>query len=149
MRWRSLGMSILRLLIGLGFTASLVFGVILTMLTLFHGSGGDLVLNRPSLDWGWGGGAAAAWALTVFWWLCWRSLPPVKPTRMFPTLERGLNSLAMTVMSALICPLTLAGAVSHQILHHQAHDWFAIFLFGYGTLRSWSRLAQTWKHRRR
>lgn len=149
MNLNSLTIGFLRLLIGLGFTASLVFGVTLTMLTLFHGPGDSLVLNRPSFDWGWGGGAAAAWTLTVFWWLCWRSLPPVKPTQMFPTLERGLNSPAITVVGALICPLALAGAVCHQILNRHAHDWFAMCLSTYGTISSWSQLAQAWKHKHR
>ena len=68
---KRLGTDFLRLLIGLGFTFSLMAGVTLSLLTLFSGSGDSLVLNRPGLerpgpDWGWGGGAAIARALTLF-----------------------------------------------------------------------------------
>lgn len=91
---RCFTISLLHLSIGIGFTFSLVFGAALTMLMLFHGSGDNLALNRPIPDWGWGGGAAIAWASTLFWWSCWRCLPAVKPKPLFPSLERSLQKPA-------------------------------------------------------
>lgn len=146
---KRLSMNLLRLLIGIGFTFSLALSVTFTLLTLCDGTGDNLTLSRTEPHWEWLGGAIPSWLFLLFCWVCWRLLPAEKPIRMFPIMERGLESPIVTVVIALVCPLGLAAAVSHQILHRQAHDWLAIFLYGVGTIGAWSQAAQAWKHRRR
>ncbi len=126
---RKAGLSLLRFLIGIGFTFSLVGGVTLTMLTLFTGTGNNLVWSRSGPDWGWGGGAAIAWALTLFWWLCWRCLPAAKPTRLFPALEDSLHksssltSLFMSVIGMLCGLYLMLGAGLSLAVHAAGSSW--------------------------
>lgn len=119
----------LRLLIGIGFTFSLVLGVVLTMLALFNGSGGNLVLNRPDPDWGWGGGAAIAWASTLFWWFCWRCLPAVKPKPLFPSLEYSLQkpvspvSIIIPILGVLCGFYLMLGEGLKLLIHTAGASW--------------------------
>ena len=149
---KNVGLSLLRLFIGIGFTFSLVAGVVLTMLMVFHGSGDSLVLNRPGPDWGWGGGAAIAWALTRFWWICWRSLPAVKPAGLFLPLERSLqnsSSPAGILVSILgtLCGFFLMLDEGPKLLAHTAGASWPHFLWassiavssGYGAFSSWKQ----------
>ena len=120
---------LLRVLIGVGFTFSLVLGVALTMLTLFSSTGNNLVLNRTSLDWGWGGGAAVAWASTLFWWFCWRCLPAVKPTLLFPSLERSqqkpasIFSILISAMITMACLCFVTGTGFRLATHATGASW--------------------------
>lgn len=158
MTLKQLGISLLRLLIGIGFTFSLVLGATLTMLALFHGPGDNLVLNRPSPDWGWGGGAAIAWALTLFWWICWRCLPAVKPAGLFLPLERSLQkspSLFGIILSAIgtTACICFALGLGLRLAAHMAGASWPYFLYwcflavtnGFGTLSGWKQ----WRSRRR
>ncbi len=126
---KRIALGLLRLLIGVGFTFSLVFGVALTMLTLFHGFGDNLILNRPGPDWGWGGGAATAWALTVFWWVCWRCLPPVKQKQLFPSLENLIQkpaspaSIIIFVLGALCGCYLMLGEGLKLLVHAAGASW--------------------------
>ncbi len=132
---KRIALGFLRLLIGVGFTFSLVLGATLTMLALFHGPGDNLVLNRPGPDWGWGGGAAAAWALTLFWRICWRCLPAVKPAGLFAPLERSVQKPAF--LANIIIPIlaTLSGCYFMlgewlKLLVHAAGASWLHFLWG-------------------
>ena len=151
---RKAGISLLRLLIGIGFTFSLVLGVTLTLLTFCDGSDNTLMLSRTGLDWGWGGGAAIAWALTLFWWLCWRCLPAVKPTKPFFLLSKGTGfskgaeSRGMTIVTALLTTPLLASATYHLVMHRQTHEWLWVFVYGVAATSSWSQLFQDWRSKR-
>ncbi len=88
---KRLGIGVLRLLIGIGFTFSLVIGVTLTLLTLCDSPGGNLTLSQTGPHWEWSIPAVTGLGLTLFFWLCWRLLPAVKPTQAFPTIERSFQ----------------------------------------------------------
>ncbi len=148
---KRLGIGFLRLLIGLGLTFSLVAGVTLTLLTLFSGSGDNLVLNRPGPDWGWGGGAAIAWALTVFWWLCWRLLPPIQPTQISVLLNkwagRPLGPWTATIVSVLSFFLLLdAGA--KLALHSIEANWIYFGAWVLVTIVNGSSAVSAWRQQR-
>ena len=125
---KQLALSLLRLLIGIGFTLSLAIGVTLTQLTLCDGSGNTLTLNRTGLHWEWGGAAAISFAVTAACWLCWRRLPPVKPTRMFPTLERWMQGTGFFACGAGIGAF-LAFDMGARLLSHAAGARWAQFWY--------------------
>lgn len=131
---RKAALNLLRLLIGVGFTFSLVFGATLTMLMLFDGNGNHLILNRPGPDWGWGGGAAIAWVLTLFWWVCWRCLPAVKPRPLFPPLKYSPQKPAFQVVIiipilAVLCGCYLMLGDGLELLVHTAGASWLHFLW--------------------
>ncbi len=85
---KRIGIGLLRLLIGLGFTFSLVIGVTLTLLTLCDGTGSNLTFSQTGPHWEWSIPAVVAFTVTLFCWLGWRCLPATKPNRRLPTFER-------------------------------------------------------------
>ncbi len=152
---RKAGLNLLRLLIGVGFTLSLVSGVTLTMLMLFDGNGNHLVLSRTGLHSDSVVGAAIAWALTLFWWICWRCLPAVKPMRLFPMLERLVQkppslfgSIIWTVITTACICFTL-GLGLQLAAHAPGATWTQFIYWCFITVTNGQYAFSGWKQWRR
>lgn len=150
---RRLGVGFLRLLIGIGFTFSLAVGVTLTLLTFCDGTGNNLTLSRTGPHWEWSIPAVVAFTFTLFCWLGWRCLPATKPTRIFPTLERGLQ----TPVVVLVCVgcgflLTAYGAFdmgAKLLLHSAGGSWTRLAFYFLSAVSDGLLIAAAWKQRKK